>query len=175
MTSDTTNKYNKKLSINNNIQSNNINRINSQNNCIVFKKLTLESINNIRENILNEKARLEIENNEESNDEKEKSNNTVSQTSNNLKQRKNVKSLNVNIGERSIASIASKAPNKDFEAGKILPKKYKNQFPQSLAGCPIEEVDEYYKTDYVRFFFGILNIVYIIYTVYSNFKRYLLL
>ncbi len=145
------NNNNKKLNINNNVQLNNLNRNNGQNNCIVFKKLTLESINSIRENILNEKTRLEIENNEDSNDEKEKSNNNNtnigSQISYTQKQRKNVKSINV--GERSIASIISKAPNKDFEAGKILPKKYKNQFPLSLAGCPIEEVDEYYKTDYV--------------------------
>jgi hypothetical protein len=161
MPNDTANNNNNKFSIDNNNNSNNIelnslNRIRSQNNCIVFKKLTPESINNIRENILNEKTRLEIEKNEASNNEKEKSNNNTiagSQISDtHQKQRKYVKSLNVNTGDRSIASTASKGPNKDFEAGKILPKKYKNQFPQSLAGCPIEEVDDYYKTDYVNYF-----------------------
>jgi hypothetical protein len=52
--------------------------------------------------------------------------------------------------DKSSVSVQCKAPNKDFEAGKFLPKKYFNKFPLSLAGVPIEEVDDFYKTDYVK-------------------------
>jgi hypothetical protein len=126
----------------NNISSNSSNR-SYQSNQIVFKKLTLESINNIKENILNEKTRLEIEKSEAAINK-----NSEEETSNHVSKAKNVKSLSVKEGSNASTPFIL-TPNKDFEAGKILPKKYRNQFPQALAGRPIEEVDEFYKTDYV--------------------------
>ena len=96
---------------------------------VVFKRLTLDSINNIKENILNERTKLELQKYDK--EEKE-----------------DIK--NYGLKSRSLSTV-SKAPNKDLEAGKILPRKYLNNFPLVLAGVPVEELDDYYKADYVSF------------------------
>ena len=45
-------------------------------------------------------------------------------------------------------------PNKELAVGEILPKILQNRFPSELIGRPIEEIDSYYRTDYVsRFVF----------------------
>ena len=99
---------------------------------IVFKKLTNQSIRNIHERILNEKSRLDIERAE-----------------------KEIASQNEPQSKRS-KSFKSKAkkemlrePNKDFLIGNTLPHRYHQIFPDNLYGCPIEEVDPYWKNDYV--------------------------
>lgn len=42
-------------------------------------------------------------------------------------------------------------PSKEFMAGNTLPSAYKNKLPVELIGKPMEEIDEYYKNDYVIF------------------------
>ena len=41
-------------------------------------------------------------------------------------------------------------PNKELAAGQTLPRALQTKFPAELIGKPIEEIDLYYRTEYVR-------------------------
>lgn len=41
-------------------------------------------------------------------------------------------------------------PNKELAAGQTLPRALQTKFPAELIGKPIEEIDWYYRTEYVR-------------------------
>ena len=43
-------------------------------------------------------------------------------------------------------------PNKELAVGQTLPKSLQSKFPAELIGKPIEEIDHYYRTEYVRLF-----------------------
>ncbi len=100
---------------------------------IVFKKLSKQSIRNIHERILNEKSRLQIERAEKE---------IASQNEPKSKRSKSIKGKN----EKEILN----EPNKDFLVGNTLPHRYHHLFSDELHGCPIEEVDPFWKNDYVR-------------------------
>ena len=51
-------------------------------------------------------------------------------------------------------------PNKDFFIGNHLPHRFHHTFPKNLHGCPIEEVDSYWKNDYVYYFRLYLTVPY---------------
>ena len=99
---------------------------------IVFKKLSKQSIRNIHERILNEKSRLEIERVEKE---------IATQNEPKSKRSKSIKGKN----EKEVLN----EPNKDFLVGNTLPHRYHHLFPEELHGCVIEEVDPFWKNDYV--------------------------
>lgn len=41
-------------------------------------------------------------------------------------------------------------PNKELAVGQTLPRVLQHKFPAELIGKPIEEIDSYYRTEYVR-------------------------
>ena len=41
-------------------------------------------------------------------------------------------------------------PNKELAVGQTLPRSLQTKFPAELIGKPIEEIDWYYRTEYVR-------------------------
>lgn len=92
-----------------------------------FKKFTRESIKAINDRILNEKMQQEIETDESI---------------------KEVSRKKYFEKEKSITCLNREA-NKDLDIGKKLPRGLKNLFPRSLFGIPIEEIDEFYKNDYI--------------------------
>lgn len=96
---------------------------------VVFKELTINSISSIREKIANEKARIEIE----------KAGEDLDENPNTKKSKK----------QKNAAKSSPKVPDKDFELGQKLSRKYQQLFPKELFGKPIEEVDEFYKCEYV--------------------------
>jgi len=46
-----------------------------------------------------------------------------------------------------------RAPNKELAVGQTLPRVLQNKFPAELIGKPIEEIDYYYRTEYVCIIF----------------------
>lgn len=49
------------------------------------------------------------------------------------------------------ATIKSRGmPNKELAVGQTLPRALQTKFPAELIGKPIEEIDWYYRTEYVR-------------------------
>ncbi|CAF0790610.1 unnamed protein product [Brachionus calyciflorus] len=95
----------------------------------IFNRFSLNSLQKIKANIENERTRKEIEQND----------------------------LDWEDSIPKIRSLNSKLnlPNKEFVAGQNLPKKYRFLFPKELFGKPIEEMDDFYKCDYVIFFFNL--------------------
>ena len=59
------------------------------------------------------------------------------------------KQLRDSIKKHKSKSTKVASPNKDFAAGKTLPKKLQECFPENLVGKPIEEIDDFYKSHYV--------------------------
>ena len=113
-----------------------------------FKKLTPESIKAIDNRIYNEITRIEIEKTYaeyEGFDEQQ-------QTPQQQQQPQNLKSDTVRkdgqINKKNELKV-KKVPEKDYEAGQKLSLKYKKLFPKKLFGTPIEEIDDFYKTEYV--------------------------
>lgn len=93
-----------------------------------FKQFSPESIRDINERIINENIRKEIERTDA---DYELSDSTR--------------------GKRpDKAQLTESKPNKELEVGKSLPKQHKKHFPKSLFGRPIEEIDDFYKAQYVR-------------------------
>ena len=41
-------------------------------------------------------------------------------------------------------------PDPQFEAGNVLPPRLVNEFPPELYGKPIEDIDPFYRNQYVR-------------------------
>lgn len=48
-------------------------------------------------------------------------------------------------------------PNKELAVGQTLPRSLQTKFPAELIGKPIEEIDWYYRTEYVMYFHGFKN------------------
>ncbi len=46
-----------------------------------------------------------------------------------------------------------RVPNKELAIGEKLPRLLQTKFPDELIGKPIEEIDWYYRTEYVRIIF----------------------
>ena len=46
-----------------------------------------------------------------------------------------------------------RVPNKELAVGQKLPRVLQNKFPDELIGKPIEEIDWYYRTEYVCIIF----------------------
>ena len=92
-----------------------------------FNELAPSSLKKIKNNIENERARLEIERYDLDLDD--------SLPKSKLKQSKKTK---------------LKFPDKEFLAGRKLPRKYRFLLPRKLFGNPIEELDDFYKCEYVN-------------------------
>jgi len=101
---------------------------------IKIVQFSQDSIKNIKERVFNEKTRIEIEKIDASIEDLNKKSKNILK----LKQNKN-KELRVN-----------RNPDKDFETGSTLPKIYHNLIHSDLYGVPIEEIDDFYKNDYVK-------------------------
>ncbi|RMZ93884.1 sodium channel para isoform X6 [Brachionus plicatilis] len=99
-----------------------------------FKEFTFSSIQKIKENMKNERIRLEIEKNDIEMDDSDCKN------------------------DRSREK--TRHPDKDFQADEKLPRKYRFLFPKNIFGKPLEELDEFYKCEYV---FIVINSNYQIY------------
>lgn len=99
---------------------------------VTFKEFTVESVQRIRERIVNENTRIEIE---KADADFEENKPARGQTS--------IKNVKKNL----------KFADKDFEVGKKLSRKYKHLYPKNLFGRPIEEVDDFYKREYVTSLF----------------------
>ncbi len=125
---------------------------------IVFKKLSKQSIRNIHERVLNEKSRLEIER-----VEKEIANQNVPKN-------KRSKSKRGKANEKEVLV----EPNKDFFVGNTLPHRYHNLFPDELHGYPIEEVDPFWKNEYVCSIYHLISdlILTICFSCFNLFQRY---
>lgn len=88
-----------------------------------FKKFTNDSLKKIKQNIDKERIRLEIEKND----------------------------IEMNSSDYIIRKSRTKINclDKEFEVGKKLPKKYRFLFSKDDFGQPLEDLDEYYKNEYV--------------------------
>ena len=60
--------------------------------------------------------------------------------------------------KRNSDELASqRVPHKQLAVGETLPRVLQNKFPNELIGKPIEEIDDYYRTEHVGIIFsGIL-------------------
>jgi voltage-gated sodium channel type II alpha len=95
----------------------------------LFKKLTPKSISKINERLDNIRLQKALEND------------CLNPTLSNFKFKKN---KNLISNQKNVIK-----PSKDFETGNKLSKKYKRTFPPKLTGLPLEEIDDYFKNDYV--------------------------
>ncbi len=107
----------------------------------VFNEFSLESLRKINEQILNEKSKAEIEKQEKEEKEIEK----AKEEQNKRHRKAKGKSPEKEIDPSSI-------PNKDFEVGKELSKRFRASFPEHLFGVPIEDIDPFYQKQYVEFY-----------------------
>ena len=96
-------------------------------------KYTNESKKATKERILNEKSQLEL--------------NDITSNRRSLKEK--LRTFNKKSASLDEFNCTRK-PEKYLEAGKKLPKKYNKYFTSELAGIPLEEIDEFYKSDHVR-------------------------
>ncbi len=121
----------------------------------MFKKLTPQSLKEIKERKQNERIRIEIEKTEaliemmrvqQLSEERHKLSNE-----NPVKLRKQ-KEKQLKQHQETLKNIELKKeiPIKDFATGSKLPKAYADCFPSDLSGIPLEEIDDYYKSEYVR-------------------------
>jgi len=59
-----------------------------------------------------------------------------------------------------------RVPNKQLAVGQILPRVLQNKFPDELIGKPIEEIDWYYRTEYVyKIFFKRFRSLFFFYSI----------
>jgi hypothetical protein len=107
---------------------------------LLFKPFTPNTINRIKEIRENEKVRLDAQ---EAIDELEEEEKIKKSGLAGLKQRifktKKKRKLQNDI-----------KPSKEFFTGNSLQNNLKNSFPPELIGKPIEEIDEFYKYEYVN-------------------------
>ena len=96
-----------------------------------LKKYTKETKKRIKERILNQKYENEI------NDVPKK---TLIQKLFGAKDRKR---------RAENEDLIVKKPDKYLEAGRNLPQKFAKYFEPNLSGIPLEEIDDFYQTDYV--------------------------
>lgn len=58
--------------------------------------------------------------------------------------------------------VPKPTPTKELAVGEILPLFLQHRFPPELIGKPIEEIDSFYRTDYVcKIQYFVLNIIYV--------------
>ena len=62
-------------------------------------------------------------------------------------------SRGVNKSSNNEPTGHKRVPNKELAVGQKLPRILQNKFPDELIGKPIEEIDWYYRTEYVRIIF----------------------
>lgn len=88
-----------------------------------FKKFTFDSWKKIKQNIDRERIRVEIEKND----------------------------IEMNGSDYVKSKNRPEKPcfDKELQVGKKLPKKYRFLFPKNNFGQPLEDLDEYYKYEYV--------------------------
>jgi len=106
-----------------------------------LNKYTIETKKRIKERILNEKYENEINNVQRK---------AFIQKLFETKSKKRRDSL------QQEETVILRQPNKYLEAGRNLPLKYAKHFSSELSGMPLEEIDDFYKTDYVRNVFSCL-------------------
>jgi hypothetical protein len=104
---------------------------------IVFREFTHESLERIKHYREEEAERLACE---------ELERQTI-RDDNNDKRR----SINKSSKDESIDS--KRAPNKELAVGQTLPRVLQNKFPIELIGKAIEEIDYYYRREYVCIIF----------------------
>jgi hypothetical protein len=102
---------------------------------INFNPFTAHSLSNIKERILNNKAQRELE--------------QSTTELNHLDLNKNNYFKNFFKSKQIARLKLDDVPNTNFEAGKKLSQKYIPSFPAEFHGIPLEEVDDFYKSDYV--------------------------
>ncbi len=112
---------------------------------IVFTEFTEQSLSKINEQIVNEKTGIEIEKLVE---------NVAVATTKVTADVFQVNPIEANNNRKKKNNVAKEidptsVPNKDFEVGKELSKRLQSKFPPELYGRPIEDVDPFYKNDYV--------------------------
>ena len=100
-------------------------------NSIVFREFTPESIKRIEQHRREEAERIAAEQSERqtTNDDKHSS------------KRKSSKDQPMGF---------KRMPNKELAVGQRLPRVLQHKFPAELIGKPIEDIDSYYRTEYVR-------------------------
>ena len=109
---------------------------------VVFKRLEPEALEVIRERHDEEEARLMVEKAEALRIELADKENKENKSRAKLKKEKKQREIDAEANKRK--------PNPEFEAGKNLPLRCSDHFPvKKLAGTPLEELDDFYKTDYV--------------------------
>ena len=97
-------------------------------NSIVFREFTNESFRRIKRYRQEKVERLEHQTTcEDDNDERHSTNNSPS----------------------SKPTGHKRMPNKELAVGETLPRLLQNKFPDELIGKPIEEIDCFYRTEYV--------------------------
>jgi hypothetical protein len=60
---------------------------------------------------------------------------------------------NVNKSSKDEQTGHKRMPNKELADGEKLPRVLQNKFPAKLIGKPIEEIDYYYRSEYVCIIF----------------------
>jgi hypothetical protein len=106
----------------------------------IFRELTAGSIEAIEQRIADERMRKEIE---QTDADMEFSDTRLA----NLHHYSNHKRKGGRADTKN--ATKKKVPDKDLVAGGKIPSKYKKLFPKQLFGRPVEEIDDFYKTDYV--------------------------
>jgi hypothetical protein len=106
-------------------------------NSIIFREFTQESLKRIKRYQQEEAERVASEQLEQK---------TVRDDDNNKRRGMNKLSEDEPIGSK-------RAPNKELAVGRTLPRLLQNKFPDELIGKPIEEIDCYYRTEYVCIIF----------------------
>jgi len=104
---------------------------------IVFQEFTHESLKRIKRYREEEAERLACE---------ELEGQTIRDDNNDKRRSRNKSSKDEAIDPK-------RAPNKELAVGQTLPRVLQNKFPAELIGKPIEEIDYYYRTEYVCIIF----------------------
>jgi len=121
---------------------------------INFNPFTTHSLSNIKERILNEKTQREFE--QSTTELNHLDVNEKHFFRNFFKPKQSVRLQSTN---------QENVPNPNFEAGKKLPKKHISSFPSDFHGIPLEEVDDFYKNDYVNYLIYFLIFYFLLFLI----------
>jgi hypothetical protein len=102
-------------------------------NSIVFREFTRESFERIERYRREEAERIAYEQSERQ---------TIDDDDNHKRRFMNKSSKDERAGFKRM-------PNKELAVGQTLPRVLQNKFPTELIGKPIEEIDSYYRAEYV--------------------------
>jgi hypothetical protein len=102
-------------------------------NSIVFREFTHESFERIKRYRQEEAERISSE---------QWQRQTIRDDDNDKRRPMNKSSKDEPIGFKRVS-------NKELAVGQTLPRVLQNKFPTELIGKPIEEIDNYYRTEYV--------------------------